>query len=531
MPSRNERGGTGRPEKPLIIDVGSGADPLMRVFSGEACRTLETEVLPGWLAARRWYAAKGASHPEVRIADMLPFPGEPDAALVLVKAIAQGEVPQIYLVPLALVRKDAGDGDGAVLAEIRSDVEHLRLVDALAEDGFVRDMADRMARGDGTRDARSGLRFQGLPGAEPADLLDGPVQRSGAEQSNTSARVGGAMLKVLRKLEPGIHPELEMTRHLSERTAFGNVPALIGSLERLDASGVPTAFCVLQALVSNKGDAWSWTLDCLARGAVDELGHLAERLGARTAELHRALTEPSDDPAFAPEPVDAARVAEWAEGVRMQAQLAIETLRKAAAEHQAQDKDAPKALLTRADALRERIDAWTPEHVEAERIRIHGDYHLGQVLVSDDDVFIIDFEGEPMRPLSERRAKHAPLKDVAGMLRSFDYAGAAAAEAAEDEDAATQARGLAAETAGIFHAQYLKAIEGCSAWPRRRDDAERLLRLFLLEKALYEIRYEAANRPEWLKTPVAATLALLDAPRTQSGVDPSPSAEDTSTRS
>lgn len=503
-----------------VIAIENGIGALPRLLTGEPRRRLEVEV-SAWIAARRWYAGKGIGHPETRIDDVLPLDGEADAALVVVAVGPRGETAQNYLLPLALKRGSAADE--ATLAEVHIGDERAHLVDALADDAFVRALAERMVNGDGVPAPRTGLVFHAAAGPVSVDALEGPVERSGAEQSNTSVRIGDAMLKAFRKLEPGVHPELEMTRHLTERTAFENLPALLGSLVRVEASGDPTALCVLQALVPNQGDAWSWTLDRLRGGAADALRRLAERIGSRTAELHRALAAPSDDPSFAPEPIDATQIEEWAEGVRTQARLALKALEQARPILHAGAGVAAERLLGRAEALQERIETWTPAHVEAVRTRIHGDYHLGQVLVSEDnDVFVFDFEGEPMRPLDERRAKHAPLKDVAGMLRSFDYAGAAAAQAAADDDAAARARGLAAEMAEVFLARYRQSISGCPSWPADPDHAERLLRLFLLEKSLYEIRYEAANRPDWLATPLQGVLALLDAPPTGAGADRSP---------
>ena len=505
-----------RQDEAPVLDIESGPEPLARLLSGATRRHLETVILPGWLKARRWYAAKNADTPEVSILDVTPFDDDGRTALAVLTATPPNQPAQTYFLPVAL-RTEAAEE--ATMAEVRLGEERLRLADALVDEAVVRELARRMLAGDGACDEKTGLVFRGSSARQSGDPLAGPVKRSGAEQSNTSLRIGGAMLKAIRKLEIGIHPELEMTRHLTERAAFRNAPALLGSLERVDAEGQPTALCVLQALVPNEGDGWSYTLDRLGRPqATGELHRLAECLGTRTAELHRALAERSDDPDFAPEPLDAARLTEWADGARQQARLALDALRQAGPRLGAAREPAAR-LQARAEELEARISEWTPREVTAARTRLHGDYHLGQVLVGQDDVFIIDFEGEPMRPLAERRAKHSPLKDVAGMLRSFAYAGAAGAAAADGEGAET-ARRTAAEMGERFLARYREIIGDCASWPDDPDDADRLLRLFLLEKALYEVRYEVANRPDWLSTPLMGVLALLDAPTAEAAAVP-----------
>jgi trehalose synthase-fused probable maltokinase len=152
-----------------------------------------------------------------------------------------------------------------------------------------------------------------------------------------------------------------------------------------------------------------------------------------------------------------------------------------------------------------------PAKVDVKRTRVHGDYHLGQILVAEDDVFIIDFEGEPMRPLAERRGKHLPLRDVAGMLRSFQYAAASAARAPRaDEDAVARLEPCAGRMSATFLAAYAQAIRGCPSFPADLGQATDLLRLFLIEKALYEIGYELAHRPDWADIPLAAVLAIVD---------------------
>jgi maltose alpha-D-glucosyltransferase / alpha-amylase len=238
-------------------------------------------------------------------------------------------------------------------------------------------------------------------------------------------------------------------------------------------------------------------------------------LGRRTAELHRALAKPTGDAAFEPEPVTAADVEEWHRNVRDEAVATLDLLearRRGLPEQLQPDVD---RLLASRDALLALIDAATPPRVGATKTRYHGDYHLGQVLLTTDDFVIVDFEGEPARSLPERRARHSPLRDVAGMLRSFSYAAAVALDRATIERPDDRARMLApladwrTQTMTAFYRAYVATIRGASSWPDDDRTATQLVRLFGLEKVLYELRYELANRPDWVRIPLAGLLERL----------------------
>jgi maltose alpha-D-glucosyltransferase/alpha-amylase len=238
-------------------------------------------------------------------------------------------------------------------------------------------------------------------------------------------------------------------------------------------------------------------------------------LGQRTAEMHQAFAVPTKDPAFVAEPITARDLQAWAKGVRSQAEAAFAALRQAARRLEPGPKQEAEALLKQRKACMERIKELTRDPVEASKTRLHGDYHLGQVLIAQNDFYILDFEGEPARPLAERRAKTSPLKDVAGMLRSFDYAAwSAVLIEAEFDPASTEvvlplAERWRRDTEEAFLEAYRTTIAGCPSYPEDPDEAQRLLELFLLEKALYEICYEAANRPAWLTIPIKGVAGLL----------------------
>jgi maltose alpha-D-glucosyltransferase/alpha-amylase len=238
-------------------------------------------------------------------------------------------------------------------------------------------------------------------------------------------------------------------------------------------------------------------------------------LGQRTAELHRAFAVPTEDPAFAPEPITKDDLERWRQALRDQAYAAFRALEQALPRLIDDDRARAEALLGWRESCDARIDALTGSEVGAAKTRVHGDYHLGQVLVAQNDFYIIDFEGEPARPLAERRAKSSPLKDVAGMVRSFDYAAWAAVTNLADIDSGsvalvqTLAEDWQRATEQAFLEAYRETIVGCPSWPDDEGAARRLLDLFLLEKALYEICYEAANRPNWIRIPLKGVTNLL----------------------
>ncbi|MDB5662155.1 MAG: treS, partial [Sphingomonas bacterium] len=335
---------------------------------------------------------------------------------------------------------------------------------------------------------------------------------SAAEQSNSSMVIGEhAVLKLLRKLVAGVHPEAEMTRVLTER-GFAHTAPLLGEVARIGADGEPVTLMLLQGFVYNQGDGWQWTLDNLERAiddhslsteaerqpAFENYGSFARIFGQRLAEMHEVLARPSDDAAFTPETAGAADVAAWGERVRSQLERAFALV---------EDRAAAGPLLARRDALLAKVGALAEMGAGSLRTRIHGDLHLGQVLVTGGDVTIIDFEGEPTRTLDERRAKDSPARDVAGVLRSFDYAAAMAERSGSAQGDVAHARSV--DLVDRFRRSATESfLDGYRAGGG--DVPEALIDLFLIEKAAYEIAYEAANRPEWLDVPLRGLAAIAD---------------------
>jgi maltose alpha-D-glucosyltransferase/alpha-amylase len=342
---------------------------------------------------------------------------------------------------------------------------------------------------DGERGTLIGRPGRAFPPDLPADIT---ARRLQGEQSNTSVIFGDRLImKIFRRPADGLNPELEITRFLTEHTTFRGTPRLAGAVEytaeergaggRVTGIGGVATLAVLQEYVGGARDGWRWLLDRLAAG--DAALDAVRRLGTRTGELHAALATPTPDPAFAAETITRADVAGWADGVRRQIAAAREAARGRAL------PDVPD--VGGAGGLGGLVGLAKSRH--------HGDFHLGQTLAVEDgrDFVIIDFEGEPLRPLEERRRKHTPLRDVAGMLRSIGYA-AASARLGEAER-----RRWEADARAAYLAAYRAAVSGAPFVPDSDEAFARAVAVLEVEKAAYEIVYEANNRPDWVEIPLA----------------------------
>ncbi len=510
---------------------------------------LEKEILPVYLGKRRWYQAKNASIQQLRVAGSVVVPAEP-APFILAEIDVQlrGGETQRYALPLGFVAEDEGTAalpHQLALARVRRGRKVGLLTDAFALQGFVHKLLDLLQEGARLPvDAASGggeLRF--IPSSRMAQAnyrADPELRHQSAEQSNSSAVVGNAViLKLIRRVQPGVHPEAEMTRYLTE-AGFPNIAPMLGEVTRVAANGTPHVIAVAQSFVHNQGDAWEWTLATLDRAvqdvamspdgaqadearrldaerSIEELAGAARTLGRRLGEMHAALAQPSDDPAFAPVRADEAEAARWGEAALAQLGLAFDVLESAAADAgRPAERALAEKLLARREALAEAVRQFAAGGVGSLVTRIHGDLHLGQVLVTSGDVCFIDFEGEPLKPLQARRAKASPWRDVAGMVRSFAYAAAVAAqhnpEAMSGEMLARKQQLLdrflpASRTA--FLEGYRETAQLTHEW-RHENGPDSLLALFTLEKAAYELCYEAANRPDWLMVPLRGLAAIAE---------------------
>ncbi|HEV3426207.1 MAG TPA: maltose alpha-D-glucosyltransferase [Paraburkholderia sp.] len=505
----------------------------------ENVRLLESEVLPSWLSRRRWFASKDQKMHAVRLAALTTIPNGGFAFTEIEADV--GDHTERYVLPIAI----SWGADTTTplfmqlaLARVRRNRNIGHLTDAFAlplfAHGVLRKMRERAVI---PTVQKSEICFMPTGRFDELELGEHPeVRWLAAEQSNSSLVIEDvAVLKLVRRLLDGVHPEAEMSRYLTQ-LGYANTAPLYGEVVRVDPAGVPHTLCILQGFIDNQGDAWNWALDYLRR-AVDELAlavdaheptpdraneaeaiegyqTLAGVIGKRLGELHVALASPSDDPAFAPEPATPEQVQAWIDGTQAMLAAALDLLAQRIDQLTDDTQELARSLLDRRAALTETIAKLVPTDAGALRTRIHGDFHLGQVLVAQGDAFLIDFEGEPARPLEERRQKSSPMRDVAGLLRSLSYASAAAQSTTESAPQQTadrkralfdRFRGYAAES---FLEQYRAAIADAPQPLVAPESEQALLDLFLIEKAGYEIRYEAANRPSWLGLPVRGLAAL-----------------------
>jgi maltose alpha-D-glucosyltransferase/alpha-amylase len=511
---------------------------------------LEKEALPAFLRPRRWFAAKGEKVEKIEISEIVEMDNRVLALLGVHLAGDDGTEPQLYALPLAATWEDKEDVYGPLapyaVAKLRRRARVGVLHDAVADDEFCRYLLRAMGEEERVSTDRGEIRFtktsvfEELVGEDGVDGLS--VRRSGVEQSNTSIVFGERLVvKLYRRLRRGINPELEVGRFLTEVARFEHTPPLAGAVEYHGPSG-ETTLAILQGFVPNQGDGWSYVLDRLALYLEDQLISpwtpdedvdeeeketdafflgLMRTLGYRTGELHKAFATPTDDPAFSPEPVGVDEFRGWTENIRREAEETLDALRTRQPGLPEGLQVEVDELLGRREELMDRLSEISGLDVETVKTRHHGDYHLGQVLVANNDFQIIDFEGEPGRAILERRAKHSPMRDVAGMLRSFNYAAYAAFHNVSIErldhrrdDMERWVRQWEEGTREAFLEGYQGGAAGGSSYPEDPEHARALIELFTLEKALYEVRYELDNRPDWLAIPVRGILDLLSGNQT-----------------
>jgi maltose alpha-D-glucosyltransferase / alpha-amylase len=533
------------------------------LFSRHNLPQLERDVIPSFLPRQRWFAAKDRkieagwllAHSDIVAPSEVADPRPASFLMGIVEAQLAGGERQRYFLPFAAVWSASGSEQrhalaSATMAELRQFRREGALVDAFTQDGFGLALAEAVAKQaelpltDAGGQAIGEIRCRHTPAygqtATPERLV---VRRIGKEQSNSSVLFEDyAVLKIYRRLQPGPHPEIEMGRFLVERAGFGNTPPLLATLELAlpgDGGIETSALGVLFGFVRNQGDGWTLALDYLLRYLDDALNEaapgatppgrvadlpdpdnfflaLARQLGLRTAQMHRALAEcADDDPAFAPEPITPEDLAKWRGELQESSEVMLGRLERGRNAMPEEARRLADDVVAQGERLFGAIRRLVPERIAAVKTRFHGDLHLGQVIAVQNDFYIIDFEGEPARPLPARRRKSSPLRDVAGMIRSFDYAAIAAARQIGDARPAAAPRLAALADAWRqravdgFRAAYRKTMRGCPAYPASKLQAKALIDFFTLEKAVYEVGYELANRPEWVAIPLNGILRVL----------------------
>jgi maltose alpha-D-glucosyltransferase/alpha-amylase len=519
--------------------------------------------LPKYLATCRWFGGKARRLRSVSVLETIPVLFDSSVAhLARIEVKYSEGNPEVYLLPLAFaVGDDANQihhaNPTAVLAELHlkgHDTDGL-LYDALADGRFCTALLDAVARRRRFKGARGDIlavptkAFRTLRGPADAALEPSSMQR---EQSNTSVIFGDRLiLKVFRRVAPGVNPDLEISRFLTE-AGFPHTPPLAGALEYRPVKGDAASLAILQGLVANEGDAWGYTLDRLehyydevrakevpaenlhvpgqhvldllaaeipplAQEAVGRYLPSAQLLGQRTGELHVALASRPKEQAFAPEPFTQLYRRSLYQSMRSNADKALSLLAGRLKSLPEEIRADAERVLGLEEEIFRRFRLVLDTKITAMRIRCHGDYHLGQVLYTGKDFVIIDFEGEPARPISERRLKGSPLRDVAGMLRSFDYAAVCSLRggAIRPEDVSSLepwARLWRFWASVVYAKAYLEAAGAGTFLPRSKTELKVLLDLHLLEKATYELGYELNNRPDWIDVPIRGILEMLQPP-------------------
>jgi maltokinase len=464
------------------------SDPV-QIAADEIRECLDDESLRDWVAGQRWYASKSRTVAGIEIVEGISL-GE-HLYLALVQTRFATGTHELYQLPLTLRRGEDDHDAKHRIARIPS----WTVYDALAEPHELVELVARMVQGSEIDAGEGNFTFQRVEGM-PAVARDATVRAVGVEQSNSSLVIDEQLvLKVFRKLEPGTNPELEMLRFLTAHD-FPNIASLYGWYE-YDGQALAATLGVAQRFLRDAHDGWELALEEIVREPESFLRRLGS-LGEVTAQMHSVLACDNSDPAFAPEEPSQEALSLLTATVDEDIERIFTRL---------PDDDERLAPITgRGQDVRERLAARSQIGVGGRVIRTHGDYHLGQTLYAPEGWVVLDFEGEPARPLPERRQKRSPLRDVAGMLRSFAYVTSAVEilrGVAAPGDFETRAR-------EVFLERYFAEIES-SLLPAGEAAIANLLSIFELEKAIYELGYELDNRPDWVPIPVAGIRRLLEA--------------------
>lgn len=521
-----------------------------------------------YLQQQRWFPGKARAIRELQIEDVLEPADtlrgaetdgapEPDELLrlLVIRIEYAGSPPDRILLPVAIKPSSAGvlsDADALVPVRRQRDGSDAMLYDATRTPALWQQLFAVVSRqcsltGTGSRIEVTQTRaFQEL-----ASDLSPDVNVHAGEQSNSSAVLGGRLIfKLFRQLSEGENPDLEIGRFLTESADLTCVARVAGALTYIPAQGTAATLAVVHQFMPHRGDAWNEVLrelqQFLARAAASDADSLLDvraaepasplavyqqsppatvravigpfydsvrRLGTRTAELHLALAG-STEKDFQPEPISAADRHGWYTAQATEARAALQTLREQLPQFDPDTAKLVQRLLSLEARLIERYADLSRRSLTALKLRCHGDYHLGQVLATDQDFVIVDFEGEPARPIHERRQKRSPLVDVAGMIRSLHYAAQARSRMDSDVSMSDLQRQWLALwyrwCAAAFLSSYLETARRGNFLPASQDELTALLEAQLLQKAVYELMYEANNRPGWLSIPLVGVLELLD---------------------
>ncbi len=500
-------------------------------------RGIERALLPGYLPLCRWFGGKGRTVREMKIVHLIPCEVAEVRTAVVEVSFTEG-MPERYLMPMAVVageeaRQLAEAVPAAVLARFEDGAV---LADAFFLPAYRLCLLKSIATPAKSRPREAGACITGScvsGGIDNWDELTTHTRVMSVEQSNTSVVYGEKLfLKFFRKYEAGLHPDLEVTQKLHEVGGFEQIPSYKGALH-LRENGSEGAVAMLGSYTQHQGDGWAFALDAVMRyydrvlearstsspATLDDLigavfPNRAAQLGTITGRMHLALLKAGEThPDFAPEPFSMLYQRSLHQAMRGAVGRMLRNLEQRLPGLPEQARNHARAILQGKDRLLNSQNDFLDHKIEAEKIRIHGDYHLGQVLNTGKDFVVIDFEGEPSLAMGERRLKRSPLRDVAGMLRSFDYAASAALKQEREDDArhlAPFARAWVDRVSEEFLKCYFKTVEGASFLPADRADTQVLLKMFMLAKAVYEVGYELGYRPDYADVPLGAVRRMVD---------------------
>jgi maltose alpha-D-glucosyltransferase / alpha-amylase len=506
-------------------------DSLAKALETSAVKLIEDEALPQYIAKRRWFGLKDQAIENAQIINVAKIGDEPHESLLSEVEVKTNSATTRWLLPLGILWEDESSAalpTRLALARVRRGRKTGFLTDAFALPDFAHHVVAALAGGKQFRCGDGVIQFRPTE-AGRIKLANAPqtdVHWLAGEQSNSSLTIGDtAMLKIFRRVSPGQHPEAEMNRYLTAK-GFIHAPSLLGDVVRIAPNGTPSTLAIALEFVRNEGDAWAWMLDHLKR-ALDahapaaaagnsgadlfaDCDAVLAAIGRRLGEMHAILARETSEPAFAPEVANTSDAADWAKNAEERLQRAFGAIAQLQTWERDQDRERAQKLLSQHASIAAAVRNLANSGAGTVKTRIHGDFHLGQVLVASGDAFIIDFEGEPAASVDERRTKTSPLRDVAGLLRSIDYAAATMIDrntigaVPMDE---TRRDELISQFRSRGSTAFLSAYWN-SAGAQNGPAESALLGLFLIEKAAYEVDYEAANRPTWMGVPIAGLTRL-----------------------
>ena len=520
---------------PDFITLTATDGTIGSVLTGRERRQLEHDILPKFLPLQRWYGDKQQRIASVNVHQLRTNVDR--GRTMCIAEVRADHAESRYFLPLVIHWGEDSLRTGApllshTLAKVRKGPRIGALIDGAFDDQFAIDLMRAIQSAKATEVDGGVLEFNVADALRKAPK-PATVRRLSGEQTNVSVIVDdGMVLKIYRRLQTGVQPDVEIGRFLTETAGYANTPAYLGSATYQTSEGQLHTLATAFAFVRNQGDAWTAMLDALTRDIeshlitatpeTDPAGvpfayplDVAETLGQRTAQLHAALATKTDDSAFSVVPIRASDLKSWSKSTASEAHKCLTALRKQLKSVSDDVAGDIKELLAAKSELMNQITAVESLEPSGGKSRIHGDYHLGQVLICEGDVMIVDFEGEPQRTLSQRRTKTSPLRDVGGMLRSFDYLAWSALDrrrhVAGEVHEAEQQRAMVwrNQTVDTFLRAYVESASQAPTYPQDARTAKGLLRLFTIQKAIYEIGYEAANRPAWISIPVRGLIDLL----------------------